>query len=131
MAQTVDRLGTSIPAGAEQSIAREIETPKATGPVAAALISAGVGSAVLGCLTTLAEASPAAKTFLNLYNPVGPLSGKTSFAVLAYLVAWVILAFAYRGKSPRLGPVFTLTFALVGIGLLGTFPVFFEAFTVK
>jgi hypothetical protein len=82
-------------------------------------------------LTTLAEASPAVKTFLSFYNPVGPLAGKTAYAVLAYAVAWALLAVVLRGRSPRLGPAFTWTFVLVGLGLLGTFPIFFEAFTVK
>ena len=116
---------------AEQAIARQIETPKPTGPVAAALISAGIGSAVLGFLTTLAEASPAAKAFLNFYNPVGPLAGKTTYAVLAYLLSWAILAVVYRGRNPKLTTAFTITYVLLGLGLLGTFPIFFEAFTVK
>jgi hypothetical protein len=131
MAQTIDRDGATVLAEAEQIVARGIETPKPTGPVAAALISAGIGSAALGFLTTLAEASPAAKIFLNVYNPVGPLSGKTSYAVLAYLLSWVILAVAYRGTNTKLTTAFTITFALVGLGVLGTFPVFFEAFTVR
>jgi hypothetical protein len=131
MAQTIDRDGPTALADADEVVVRRIETPKPTGPVAAALISAGIGSAMLGFLTTLAEASPAVKTFLSFYNPVGPLAGKTAYAVLAYAVAWALLAVVLRGRSPRLGPAFTWTFVLVGLGLLGTFPIFFEAFTVK
>jgi hypothetical protein len=106
-----------------------VAPPKPSGPAAAALVSAGIGSLVLGLLTTLAEASPAVKTFLNFYNPVGPLAGKTICAVVAYLLSWAILAVVYRGKNPPLGPAFKATFVLVGLGLLGTFPVFYEAFT--
>jgi hypothetical protein len=118
-------------AEAQEVIAQQIDTAKPTGPAAAALISAGIGSTVLGLLTTLAEASPAVKTFLNFYNPVGPLAGKTTWAVVAYLVSWAILALVLRGKNPPFGRVVRWTYALVGLGLIGTFPIFFEAFTVK
>ena len=69
------------------------------GPVAAAILAAGVGAFALGVLTTLAEASEQIKEFLNLYDPVGPLSGKTTGAVIIWLVAWVILHLIYRSKN--------------------------------
>jgi hypothetical protein len=98
------------------------------GPVAAAFLAAGVGSVVLGILTTLAEASAGIKETLELTKRVGPLSGKTTFGVAAYAVAWAILARVFRGKDPDPGKVFAWTIVLVGIGLLLTFPIFFMAF---
>jgi hypothetical protein len=103
-------------------------------PAAAALLAAGIGSAVLGIMTVLDESSPKGKLFdkwLNWYPPVGPLSGKTLSAVIAYALSWVLLAVLLRGKSVRLGRWIAATFALVGVGLLCTFPEFFDLFAPK
>ena len=62
------------------------------GKALAAMVAAGVGSAALGVLTTLAELSPGLKNILNFYDPVGPLSGKTTVAVIIWLIAWYALA---------------------------------------
>jgi hypothetical protein len=115
---------------AENAVLDEVAPRKPSGPAAAALLGAGIGSTVLGFLVTAAEASPALKTALTLDAGVGPLSGKTLFAVVAYLISWAILAYVWRGKDIKLGPIYTATFILVGLGVLGTFPIFFEAFTV-
>ena len=61
---------------------------------------------------------------------VGPLSGKTTYAVAAFLIAWAIAAVFMRGKSYDPRPFYIATFVLIGIGLLGTFPIFFENFPV-
>jgi len=73
-----------------------------SGPVAAAFVAAGVGSLVLGILTVLAEASEAAKGWLEFSASVGPLSGETILAVAAWLVAWAVLhaALRHRDVSP-------------------------------
>ena len=102
--------------------------PRPTGPAAAALVASGIGCAGLGILTVLAEASPRASQLLNLYDPVGPLGGKALGAVLVYALSWVIFAALLRGKSPRLGSWVALTFALVGLGLLLTFPPIYKLF---
>jgi hypothetical protein len=99
------------------------------GPVAAAFYAAGIGAFVLGVLTTLAEASTAVKDALQLSDSVGPLSGKTIFAVVAWIVSWVVLHVALKGKDPDPGRVFTWTAVLVGVGFLLTFPTFFQLFT--
>jgi hypothetical protein len=98
------------------------------GPVAAAILAAGVGAFALGVLTTLAEASEQIKEFLNLYDPVGPLSGKTTGAVIIWLVAWVVLHLVYRSKPVESRLALTVSLVLIGLGVIGTFPVFFQAF---
>jgi hypothetical protein len=98
------------------------------GPAAAAILAAGIGSFVLGSLTTLAQASKGVSAALNFSSPVGPLAGKSTLAVAAYLVAWVILALWWRGKDVRFEFVWAATLILLGLGLLGTFPLFFELF---
>jgi hypothetical protein len=61
----------------------DIDRP--TGPVAAAVLAAEVGIFFLGLLTTLSEASVGVHDFLDFYDKVGPLSGKTILAVAATL----------------------------------------------
>lgn len=98
------------------------------GPAAAAILASGIGSMALGLFTTLAEASGAVKTTLNFYNPAGPLSGKTTVAVIVWLVAWGILHGLWKSEEVNFRKVFTAALILIGLGLLGTFPPFFEAF---
>ncbi|HYU58820.1 MAG TPA: hypothetical protein VEO00_12335, partial [Actinomycetota bacterium] len=104
------------------------QLPAAQLPEAAALLAAGIGSLVLGILTTIAEASASFADALALNDRVGPLSGKTIYAVAAWVVAWIILGIALRRKDPSPGGMFTLTAILVLLGFLGTLPTFFEKF---
>jgi hypothetical protein len=104
----------------------EIERP--TGPVAAAALSTGIGAVVLGFLTTLNEASTAVHDFLEFDEDVGPLSGKTIIAVAAYIVSWAVLHMLWRRQSPPLRPILVVAALLVALGILGTFPTFFQAF---
>jgi hypothetical protein len=104
---------------------------KPDGPVVAAFIAAGLGAFFLGLLTTLAEASTRVKEVLNFYDPVGPLSGKTTLAVIAWLVAWGILHVILRRSSVRLQTGMVIGGLLVLLGLIGTFPTFFEAFAAE
>lgn len=101
---------------------------KPEGPVAAAILAAGVGAFALGVLTTLAEASEGIKDFLSLYDPVGPLAGKTIGAVIVWLIAWAVLHLMYREKAVESRKALTTSLILVGFGVLGTFPIFFQAF---
>jgi hypothetical protein len=54
-------------------------------------VAAGIGSTALGLFTTLAEANTFVKEVLTFYSPVGPLSGKTTLAVIVWLLSWAIL----------------------------------------
>ena len=101
---------------------------KPEGPVTAAIIAAGVGALALGILTTLAEANEGIKEFLRLYEPVGPLSGKTTGAVLIWLVTWAVLHLMDRAQAIESRKALWVSLVLVGLGVLGTFPLFFQAF---
>ncbi len=100
---------------------------KPEGPIAAAIIAGGIGTLALGLLTVLVEASKGAKDALNLYNPVGPLAGKSIFAVVIWLLSWVVLHFYYRDK-PFETRALIVALVLMGLGVLGTFPIFFQLF---
>jgi hypothetical protein len=115
---------------------RSIELGKKNGPPLAALLSAGIGTAVLGIFTTVAQSHSGFKALMDLDKNfgfkvgVGPLSGKTIYAVAIWLVAWAVTAYLMRGKEYRTRPFLVATFLLIGVGLLGTFPLFFENFPV-
>ena len=101
---------------------------KPEGPIAAAILAAGVGGLALGVVTTLVEASKGFKDALNWSNDVGPLSGKTIITVLVWLAAWAVLHLVYRRKQYETRRALTIALVLIGLGVLGTFPTFFQLF---
>jgi hypothetical protein len=104
---------------------------KPDGPGAAAILAAGIGLFGLGLFTVLAEASEGIKEFFEGFEMdrgVGPLAGKTTLAVVAWLVAWVVLALAWRGKDVSLRIWFWVGLLLGVLGALGTFPPIFLSF---
>ena len=101
---------------------------KKNGMAASALLAGGIGALILGMVTTLAEAIPAIRTSLIWYGPAGPLSGKTSVMVIFWLIAWGILGRIWKDKDVNFDRIVTISFALLMVGLLGTFPPFFELF---
>lgn len=115
------------------------EATKPSGPPAASMIAAGIGSVVLGLGVVLNEYSAGIKSAIGIdFNAflqfdknygigsgVGPLSGKVTLAVIAFVVSWVILHYAWRGKEVDLGRAFVATLILVGIGFALTFPPIF------
>ena len=111
----------------------ETQTPDAVpvridGPPAAGLVAAGVGAFTLGLFVTLAEASTGIADWLSWYDRVGPLSGKTILAVIAYLASFVVLGLVWRGKAFALRSILIVAAILVLLGLLFTFPPIFQAF---
>jgi len=97
-------------------------------PVAVALLAGGIGSAVLGLMTILAEASASVKTALTWSTPVGALSGKTGWAVIAFFVSWLVLQVIFRGKNVNFARFTTVALVLLVFGLLATFPPIFDLF---
>jgi hypothetical protein len=104
---------------------------KPEGPISAAIIAAGIGALALGLFTTLAEANETIKGWLELTTDVGPLGGKTIFAVVVWLVAWVILHVSMRKTPYETRRAFTIALVLVVLGVVGTFPTFFQAFAAE
>ena len=96
------------------------------GPIVAAMLAAGIGSSVLGLMICLAQGSKAISGMLNFYNPVGPLGGKTIVAVVIWFIAWGVLASKWKDQSADFGKMYKVTLILVGLGLLGSFPLFFD-----
>jgi hypothetical protein len=121
-----------VAAGADA--AGEVETAEITfedkpeGPIAAAIIAGGIGAAAIGLFTVLAEASTSVKDWLQWSDRVGPLSGKTIMALIVWLVSWAVLHLIYRHRAYETLRALTIALVLIGLGVLGTFPTFFQAF---
>src|SRR3990170_1634199 len=98
------------------------------GPAVAAIIAAAIGVFALGLLTTLSEANTDIHDFLDIKNRVGPLSGKTTFSVIVYLVAWVALAPALWKRTVPFANAMLIAAVLIALGFVGTFPQFFKLF---
>ena len=98
------------------------------GPVSATIIAAGIGALAMGVVTVLAEADAGIKEDLTFDDDVGPLSGKTIVAVAVWLVAWVILLLAMRRVQFETWRAFIFALVLIALGVVGTFPTFFQEF---
>jgi hypothetical protein len=96
------------------------------GLVAAAMLAGGIGSFFLGLITSLAQGSKALGNLLNFYDPVGPLGGKTLVTIALWLVCWAILSTKWRNQPVNFGKIYRATLILVALGLVGTFPLFFD-----
>jgi fluoride ion exporter CrcB/FEX len=116
---------------AEREVAARPSRTFHNGPAAAAVLAAGVGCAVLGLFTLLAEAIEPIQNFMELSSAVGPLSGKTTFAVLVWLIVWVGLHLRWRDRNVSFRAVYVVTLVLVGVGFVLTFPPVFLAFSYE
>src|SRR5512145_1173683 len=99
-------------------------SPRPDGPAAAAMLAAGIGVFALGLLTTLSEASTAVHDWLEAWEfdqGVGPLAGKTTLAVIIWLVSWIVLAIPLWKKEVKLKTWFWASVVLGALGFLGTF----------
>ena len=103
----------------------------ANGAAAAALLAAGIGSAAFGVFVVLSEASESFHDLMTLDGSVGPLSGKTTYAVGLWLAIWGLLHLALRRREVKLGRVAVAAGLLVAIALLCTFPPFYMLFAAE
>lgn len=97
-------------------------TPDATvnGPALASLLAAGIGAFTLGFIVILNEASLFAAP--TVYAPAGGVSGRTTLAVLIWLVAWGGLHRRWRQRQMEGRGVHVLSWILIGLGILLTLP---------
>jgi hypothetical protein len=101
-----------------------LEIPNGSG--AAAILAAGIGCGAMGILALAGDASAAIGSALNFYNPTGTLSGVSTLAIVAWLVSWFALDRAWHARTVNLTMVSWIAFALLGVGLLLTFPPFMD-----
>jgi hypothetical protein len=104
----------------------EAEPP--SGPAAALILAGGIAVFCMGLVTTLGEASTGIADGLQWNDRVGPLSGKTLITVIVFALAWALLTVLWRRSNPSLRSVTIASVVLIVLGLIGTFPTFFQAF---
>jgi hypothetical protein len=102
------------------------EAPLRNGPAAATILAAGIGAAFLGIIAIGEAAIPPLSKALIFSKAVGPLSGKSTVAMVAWLGVWAVLHWLWRERHIRFRPVAVATVVLVIVGLLGTFPPVFD-----
>jgi len=98
------------------------------GAGAAAVLAAGIGSFVLGVLDLATDRLPTLKTYFNFYKPTGPLSGVTTVAIAAWLIAWAMLDRRWRSRDVEIARTNAIAYVLLGLALLLTFPPFADLF---
>lgn len=98
------------------------------GAGAAAVLAAGIGSFVLGVGDVAADKVAAVKAVFSFYKPAGPLSGVTTVAIVAWLIAWALLNRRWRNKDVQMARTNAIAYVLLGLALLLTFPPFADLF---
>ena len=92
----------------------------ANGAALAAFLGAGIGAFAMGFFVLLTEAHIYSAP--TLYAPAGGVSGRTTFAAAAWLIAWFVLHFRWKGRQIESRRVWAATLVLIGLGILATFP---------
>lgn len=90
------------------------------GGALAAVLAAGIGALAMGLFVIANEAGIFAAP--SLYGPAGGLSGRSTFAVIVWLVAWGVLHARWRDRNVAAGRVFAWTVALITLGVVMSFP---------
>jgi len=108
----------------------EVEVSAVDRAVGAAFIASGIGATVLGIMIVLTEMPSGAglKTALTFVQSVGPLSGKTGVAVIAFALSWVLLHYVFKKRAVTLTVSFVITVVLVALGVLLSYPPVFDLF---
>lgn len=98
----------------------------ANGSAMASFLGAGLGSFSMGLFVLLNEAGLFAAP--TLYGPAGGVSGRTTLAVLVWLMAWGVFHRRWRAREVPVRRVYLLTLVLIGGGILATFPPLWRLF---
>ena len=103
---------------------------KVNGPVSAALLAGGIGSAAMGIITFIYELNDKSGFSKSMAwsKAVGGLSGKSGWAIIIFFVSWAILHYIWKDKETDFTRISSIAIALLFVGLLGTFPPFWHLF---
>ncbi len=110
----------------ERGTRLESEEQAPDGAVAAALIAAAFGVLTLGIVTSAAAAAVGFKDWLAWDDEVGPLSGKTSVALIAWAASWPVLHLLLFRRDRLLPLAVAIAGVLILLGMIGIFPPIFE-----
>lgn len=105
-----------------------VTSPSRNGAAMAAILAAGIGSLAMGVFVLANDAGLFAAP--SLYGPAGGLSGRSTFAVAVWLVAWGTIHVRWRGRSVATGRVFAWTLVLIVAAVIATFPPLWTLFSL-
>lgn len=92
----------------------------ANGAALAAFLGAGIGAFMLGLIVILNEAGWLAVP--GWYPPAGGVSGRTTLAVVLWLIAWAVLHRRWRRRQLESRRIHAAALILIGLGVLLAFP---------
>lgn len=92
----------------------------ANGSAMAAFLGGAIGAFAMGLVVILNEADVFVAP--TLYGPAGGVSGRTTLATIAWLVAWGVLHHRWKGREMAPRPIYPVVLILIGLGILATFP---------
>lgn len=92
------------------------------GAALAALLAAAIGAFALGAIVVLNEMEVFSAP--TLYEPAGGVSGRTTLAVIVWLIAWAVLHTRWQHRNLEVSRVGLVAIVFVLLGILGTFPPF-------
>jgi hypothetical protein len=90
------------------------------GAAMAAFLAAGIGAVAMGLILVLGELG--ILSIPALYAPAGGVTGRTTLAVAVWVIAWAVLHARWKDRDVGTSGVALLTFVLIALGVLGTFP---------
>src|SRR5690606_963900 len=111
-------MATLLEERAAAGVPREVRQPN--GAAMAAFLAAAIGSFVMGFIMILSESG--LLSIPALYEPAGGVTGRTTLAVVVWLIAWAVLHFRWRDRDIAIGRLPAIIAALIALGILGTFP---------
>lgn len=90
------------------------------GAALAASVAAGVGAFAMGLISLLNAVG--ALPVPALYGPAGGVTGRTTLAVLVWLVAWAVLHRRWRDRNAQASRVHAATILLIVMGIVLALP---------
>lgn len=90
------------------------------GPALAAFLAAGTGGFAIGLFVIAKEIGVFASP--SLYGPAGGVSGRTTFAAVAWLIAWAVLHRRWRHRELALHRAYVVALALTALGIVLCLP---------
>ena len=100
--------------------ARQGAAATANGAAMAAVLAAGIGALAMGMFVILNAAGIFSAP--SLYGPVGGLSGRSSVAVVGWLITWAALHWRWRGRDLAPRKILGWTMLLIALAVAMTFP---------
>ena len=92
----------------------------ANGAALASFLAAGIGAFAMGFIVILNQAGVFAPP--AVYAPAGGVTGRTTLAVVIWLIGWAVLHSRWKDRQIESRRVHLLALTLMGLGILLTLP---------